>query len=165
MDSRPLMVLITKTAGLILMIYTLALFPAQLGTFFLLPERSLGQFLGFVLLPVAIPLITGLALFTFPATTVRSIAGVEALERNGTEALLQSVVFGGIGLYVAIDGILDVVYFGALRVLTRDAYDMAAFAEPTARAELIASVVSIIVGVVLLFRARGLAGLLRRIRS
>ena len=64
----------------------------------------------------------------------------------------------------ALQGALDIVYFAALHAYTLDEFAVGVFDDPTNLANLIASVLSLILGVVLLFGARGLSALIARLR-
>jgi len=156
--------LIVKTSGLLLIIYTLALFPDRLAGYLLSPERSGFLLAGFVLFPVVVQLLIGAFLFSFPALTAGAVAGTQPGQGSELERRLQSVVFAGIGLYVALQGALDIAYYAALHAYTRDGYDVGVFDDPTNRANLIASVLSLFLGVALLVGARGLLALIARLR-
>lgn len=164
MEPRSLVALIVKTAGLLLIIYTLALSPERVADYALSGERSGYLLAGFVVLPIVVPLLIGALLFAFPAITAGAVAGANTAASSDLERMLQAVIFAGIGLYVGVQGALDVAYYASLHAFTMDEYAVAPFDDPINRAGLISSVLSLIIGGVLLVSSRGFSALVAKVR-
>ncbi len=164
MDPRTLVAVIVKTAGLLLVIYAFVLFSDRVGAYLLSPEQSRYLLFGLVLFPVAVPLALGALLFALPATVAAAVAGTRSTDAAGLERLLQAVIFAGIGLYVALQSALSLAYYLALLAHTRGDYAVDAFGNPSTRASVIANVAGVLVGIVLLVGARGLAALIVKLR-
>jgi hypothetical protein len=163
-DQRALVALIVKTAGLVLIVYTLALSPDRIASYLFSEEQSGSLFLGLVLFPLAVPSLIGAFLLVFPATTASAVVGTFSADSSDLERVLQAVVFGGIGLYLALQGSLDLAYYAARHAYGRDQYAVDALAEPTTRASLVSSIVSLLLGVALLLGARGFSALVIKLR-
>jgi hypothetical protein len=163
-EQRSLVALILKTAGLLLIINTLIWLPDRVAGYMFGAERSPYLFVGLVLLPLAVPLIAGALLFWFPATVAGAVSGPQPAPGSDLERMLQAVIFAGIGLWVTLQGVLDVAYYVALHTYVQDEFAARPLDDPVNRAGLISSVLSLILGVVLLLSARGLSALIARIR-
>jgi hypothetical protein len=163
-DYRALVVLIVKTAGLILVLYTIALLPGRIGGYVLEPERSNALFVWWVLAPFLLPLAVGLFMWWFPASSARSVVGAPFAGGGEIERLVQPLVFSGIGLFLVLDGIETLAYYFALSAYMKEAYAGGALEDPSARADVASNIVSVVIGVVLILGGRGLSALLYRLR-
>ena len=165
MDPRALMAVIVKTAGLLLLLYALMQLPDRVASYVLSPERSGDLLLGLVVFPAAISLAVGVLLFWFPATVASVAAGTRLVETPAAERMLQAVIFAGIGLYTALQSALNLAYYVALFAHTDVDYENASLGDPKIPADVIANVVGLVLGLVLLFSARGVAALVSKIRN
>lgn len=159
------MAVIVKTAGLLLLLYAMMQFPDRIASYVLSPERSGYLLVGLVLFPLAIQLAVGASLLWFPATVASVVAGTRSVETAAAERMLQAVIFAGIGLYMALQSALNLAYYLALFAHTDVDYAGASLGDPTIPASVIANVVGVVVGVVLLFSARGVAALVSKLRN
>ena len=163
MDARTIVGLIVKTAGLVLLIYTLALAPDRIVRFLASGETSGASLFATVLFPLAVPLATGAFLFSFPAVSTNAVVGKGTSADLGSN--LQVVVFSGIGLYFLLRGAITVAYYVALLFFYEDRYQTASLADPAAKASFASALFSVGIGAGLLVGARGLSGLLTRLRQ
>lgn len=155
---------ITRTFGFILIVYTLAVAPDRFISLSAEPERSLLLVTGILVLPSLIPLAIGLALFFMPATISRAVTGSEAPE-TGLARQVQPLIIGGIGLYLALTAILDLIYYAMLQVYSQQEYAFSAFEDPATRANMVTTFAQLALGLAAMLGGRGLSGLLRRIRQ
>jgi hypothetical protein len=163
-DYRALVVLIVKTAGLILVLYTIALLPDRIGGYVLSPERSNALFIGMVLVPFLVPLVIGGFMLWFPASSARAVVGSPFATGTDLERLVQPLVFSGIGLFLALDGVRALAYYFALNAYIDEVYADSPFSDPSARADVASNIVSLVIGVALILGARGLSALVHRLR-
>ena len=77
---------------------------------------------------------------------------------------LQSLVFAAIGLYVAIDSLLDLIWYGTLYHMAQKQGGYDVFSDPQNSAGLFTAVIGLVLGLALIFGARGLANFVRRLR-
>lgn len=164
MDYRALVVLIVKTAGLILVLYTIALLPGRIGGYALEPERTNALLVWWVLVPFLLPLAIGAFMWWFPASSARSVVGAPFAAGGDIERLVQPLVFSGIGLFLVLDAVQALTYYFALSVYMQEAYAGGALEDPTARADVASNIVSLVIGVVLVVGGRGLSAVLHRLR-
>jgi hypothetical protein len=163
-DYRALVVLIVKTAGLVLLLYTVALLPDRLGGYVLSPEKTNALFVGFVVIPFLVPFVIGAFMLWLPATSARAVVGTPFTSGTDLERLVQPLIFGGIGLFLALDGVRALAYYLALSAYSQEVYSADALAEPAARADVVSNVVSLVIGVALMLGARGLSAAVHRLR-
>ena len=164
MDYRALVVLIVKTAGLILVLYTIALLPDRVGGYILSPERSNTLFVGMVVVPFLVPMAIGAFMLWLPASSARAVVGAPFAAGTDLERLVQPLIFSGIGLFLALDGVRALAYYFALNAYMQEAYAQGALADPSARADVASNVVSLMIGVALMLGARGLSAVVHRLR-
>ena len=164
MDYRALVVLIIKTAGLVLVLYTIALLPGRVGSYVLSPERSNALFVGWVLVPFLVPVVIGVFMLVFPASSARAVVGPSFATGTDLERVVQPLVFSGIGLFLALDGVRALAYYFALNAYMEEAYAGSAFSDPAARADVASNIVSLVIGVALILGARGLSAAVHRVR-
>ena len=162
MEPRTIVALIVKTAGLLLLIYAVVLAPDRVAGYLGAPQKSGALLFGWVLFPVAVPLAVGAFLFLFPAVSASAVVGRGS--GSAIDANLQVVIFSGIGLYTLLQGSISLAYYIALRLFLAN-YDPASLADPTTKARLAGAVRSVVLGAALLLGARGLSGLLNRLRA
>ena len=93
------------------------------------------------------------------------VAGTRSVETPAAERMLQAVIFAGIGLYMALQSALNLAYYLALFAHTDVDYADASLGDPTIPASVIANIVGVVVGVVLLFSARGVAAVVSKLRN
>jgi hypothetical protein len=155
---------VIKTFGLILIAYTIAVFPDRLLLYAADSDQSFLLLLGVVALPSIVPLAIGLALFSLPATVSRVVLGAETQEAEIAKQV-QPLIIGGIGLYLALMALLDLIYFGMLQVYSRQEFQFSYVEDPSARAGVFAAFAQLALGLITFFGARGLSGLLRKIRQ
>ena len=164
MDYRALVVLIVKTAGLILVLYTVALLPDRVGGYVLSPEKSNALFLGMVVVPFLVPAVIGVLMLWFPASSARGVVGAPFAAGTDLERLVQPLIFSGIGLFLALDGVRALAYYLALDAYMDETYAQDALADPSARADVVSNVVSLVIGVALILGGRGLSAVIHRLR-
>lgn len=164
MDYRALVVLIVKTAGLIFVLYVIAMLPDRIVMYAMSPQRSGGFFVGFVVLPFIVPLVIGACMLWLPASSARAVVGAPFAAGTDLERLVQPLIFSGIGLFLVLDGVRALGYYVALKAFSQDVYAADALADPSARADVVSNVVSLVIGVVLVLGARGLSALVQRLR-
>ena len=105
MDYRALVVLIVKTAGLILILYVVAMLPDRIVTYTLSPQRSSVLFVGFIVLPFIVPMVIGACMLWLPASSARAVVGAPFTAGTDLERLVQPLIFSGIGLFLVLDGV------------------------------------------------------------
>jgi hypothetical protein len=165
-DYRALVVLIVKTAGLILVLYTIALLPDRLGSYLLSAEslRSNALFVGMVVVPFLVPMAIGAFMLLLPATSARAVVGAPFTPGTELERLVQPLIFSGIGLFLALDGVRALAYYVAFNAYAQEVYPGGTVEDPSARADIVSNVVSLVIGVALLLGARGLSAALHKLR-
>jgi hypothetical protein len=165
-DYRALVVLIVKTAGLVLVLYAIALLPDRLGSYLLSAEsfRSNALFVGMVIVPFIVPMAIGAFMLWLPATGARAVVGAPFASGTELERLVQPLIFSGIGLFLALDGVRALAYYAAFNAYTREVYAGGTVDDPSARADIVSNVVSLVIGVALVLGARGLSAALHRLR-
>jgi len=159
-DYRALVVLIIKTAGLVLVLQTIALLPDRLVGYFTAFERSSALFVGLVVVPFVVPMAIGVLMLWLPATTARAVVGAPLASGTDLERLIQPLIFSGIGLFFSLEGVRALAYYVAFNHYAQDAYAN----DPAARADVVSNVVSLAIGAALMLGARGLSGLVQKLR-
>jgi len=162
-DQRAIFTVIVKTAGLLLLIYTLLLAQYQIVTYLLGGKGSGMLLLGLVVFPVILPAAVGAFLFRFPNVAAQSLVGDSPAIPSDFHERLQVVIFSGIGLYFLIQGATRISYYVSLYAFFDD--QTGSFADPTRRANFVSAAISTALGVWLVLGARGVAGLVTRLRS
>ncbi len=128
------------------------------------PERSNALLIGMVVVPLLVPMAIGGFMLWLPALSARAVVGASFAAGTELERVVQPLIFGGIGLFLALDGLRALAYYFALNAYTQEAYAADAFADPSARADVASNVVSLIIGVALILGARGLSSVVHRLR-
>ncbi|MEM7221700.1 MAG: hypothetical protein AAF495_01890 [Pseudomonadota bacterium] len=164
MDVRALASLITRTAGLVLLVIALADFPYRFADFAYAELRTGVTFLGTVVLPVALPLVVGLALIIWPGRVANSLVAPSSDEPPKIPDALQSLVFAAIGLYLAADAALDLIWLGTFHFMAQAQGGYDVLADPQNSASLVTGVLGLGLGLILIFGAKGLTGFVRGLR-
>ena len=134
-------------------------------------KMGLGSILLVAAVSILIPVLLGVFLIYFPATTGRILRLPGDAPAESDIAPLQRVAFGTIGLWLALTALLDGVYvFSKLQLYRRFVEDMPSYGRapailPDDFATLITAAVQLCFGMWLLFGNRGLANVLHRVRK
>lgn len=164
MDYRAVVVLIVKTAGLVLVLYTIAVLPVHIGSYIANPEPSNALLVWTVVVPFIVPAAVGFFMVWLPATTARAVVGAPFALGTELERLVQPLIFSGIGLYVMVEAVRVLAYYLGLDAYSRELYATGAFVDPSVRADVASHVLLLVIGVALLLGARGLSALIHRLR-
>jgi hypothetical protein len=164
MDYRAVAALITKTAGLLFVIFVLATFPERLADYVHSGQGGVTFFLGGLVLPTVIPLAAGLLLMLLPATISGVVMGKASDVPPHLPQELQTLVFAGIGLYLMVQSILDLVFYWTLHRGASELVGPSFEFDPETRAGFYTSIVALLFGICLMVGAKGLSHLLRKVR-
>jgi hypothetical protein len=164
-DYRAVVVLIVKTAGLVLVLYTIAMLPVYIGSYYSSPEPSNALLVWSVAVPFIVPAAVGIFMVWLPATTARVVVGAPFAVGTELERLIQPLIFSGIGLYLVVDAVGTLAYYLALNGYSKEQfYTSSVFDDPSARADVASNILSLVMGIALLLGARGLSVLIHRLR-
>ena len=136
MQPRELAAVITKTFGLLLIVYALAIFPSNISTLANAAESSTGDLLAIVAAPSLVPIVFGLILFLLPGTISSAVTGRSDPADQGYADEIGPLIFAGIGLYVTLMAVADLIYFAILGEYSRRDYLVDVFADPYTRADM-----------------------------
>jgi len=109
-------------------------------------------------------MVIGAFMLWFPASSARAVVGPSFATGTDLERVVQPLVFSGIGLFLALDGVRALAYYFALNAYMEEAYAGGALSEPSARADVASNIVSLVIGVALILGARGLSAVVHRVR-
>ncbi|MDH5178648.1 MAG: hypothetical protein OEZ39_19895 [Gammaproteobacteria bacterium] len=143
-----------RTAGLVLIIYTLAKTPVHTMAYSIRPEYGILSYL----LPFSIPIIAGILLFLFPNTIGNNLskASPEILSVENPKRLVQigCIVLGLVFLFFSIsDAVVHVTIALMLWLSDKHELGMLTFDIPGA----VATVIEIIFSLFLIFKSKILA--------
>lgn len=165
MTNRRIDLVLVKLGAVVILIMALAglaNYLVYLNTLRLTAVTAIGFLFTFVA-----PILIAAALWLFPSTVVGKIELESSPEYGDADFILLGVTL--IGLYAFVFGVIDLVYFEALRHAEQQAIDperTAVFAVPSphAIAGRYTNLVQIVIGLGLLVGKRQIARLLRRAR-
>jgi hypothetical protein len=163
-DQRAIVAVIVKTTGLLLLIYTLLFAPERIVDYLMAGKGSVALLFGAVVFPVVLPAAVGVFLFRFPSVAAKSVIGNSPAISSDFHAQLQVVIFSGIGLYFLMQGATRIAFYVSLYALFDNQY-AGSLSDPARRANLVSAAVSTALGVWLVLGARGVAGLVAKLRS
>ena len=163
MDQRAIVVLIVKTAGLLLLIYTLLFAPERIVDYLISGKGSVMLLFGAVVFPIVLPAAVGAFLFRYPSVAAKSVVGNSPAISSDFHAQLQVVIFSGIGLYFLMEGATRIAFYVSLALI--DNQYAGSLSDPSRRANLVSTAVSTALGVWLVLGARGVAGLVAKLRA
>ena len=157
--------LVVRTLGWALVMYTLATFPDRLIFYFGAADGWAGVSVAGVLFSTLLPVVVGLLLLLFPERVARHLGGSGVQVPGDLQTGLAPIVFGGIGLYVALNAVLDLTYYWLLSRSSPEGPGFEFLSDAGTRAEVATTVLALFLGLGLLVGARGLSGLLAKLRG
>ena len=164
-DYRAVAALIIKTAGLLLALYTLVQIPDRVVGHWITGDGSAALFVGTVLAPILLPLGVAWVLFVFPSSVARSVVGTSSVDGSELRQTLQPVIFSSIGLFLALQGALTLIYYATYYYYAVEANVLNPFSDPTTHAHAVSSGFTFAVGVALFLGGRGLSNAVLKLRN
>jgi hypothetical protein len=175
MEHRALAALMVRLVGLWELVVAVGSIPASILPFFepaYLQKAGLAVALASAFSMFGVPFILGLLLIYFPKTVVTRVLRIEGIEpQDGGEArFLERVAVSALGLWFAVQAVIDQVYhlskWHLYRRMMVDSYSGAAGPSigPQEYAGIIAATIQLALGLWLLLGARGLVNALERLR-
>lgn len=161
MDIRVISTLITKTSGLILVVYALAMFPNLFATFSFQTDQTFMLMLGAIIVPSIVPAGIGLLLFFRPKTITNAVLGKDVLEDQYHE--IQAILFATVGLYLITTALLDLIYYGLLAHYISET-DVGIMNDAAYTADIITLAIQLFIGFIVALGAKGLSSLLYKFR-
>jgi hypothetical protein len=179
MDYRSFASLALRLAGVFILVCAIAGIPNTSVNLYMFGTRNeltppLLVTLAPALFSVSGSVIIGLLLIYFPSTVVNRVVARDPAVTEGSIAYrdLQSLAFSVLGLYFICVGLFDLMYWAARGRLYYLAIDEAAAAFPRLPSlapdefgGLVSATLQVVGGVALFFGARGLSGLVERLRG
>jgi len=165
-----------RMVGLWELVVAMNAIPGAIGPFFnpeYIAKAGFGMLVAAGLFSVGIPLLLGIALIYFPGAVTTGVLRIQppaAPESNDTH-LLERVAIAALGLWFAVQGVLDGVHaFSRWHLYRRFVEEQYPGATGPAIgtqefAGLITAVLQLVVGLWLLLGSRGLANALARLRG
>ena len=162
MRHSELSALITKCAGLILIVFSLAAFPYRFAEFAQSYENLAPYMFFGLVLPLLVPLCAGAFLFWLPATVSDKLVSEKESKGFGELAqTLRSVLFSILGVYFAISATLDLAFYAVMSGFHDDYTGSYLFEDPEARAGRIVAVIELVLAVLLIVGAKRLSRIFR----
>jgi hypothetical protein len=163
-DYNSIVRLTLKLFGVGLIVYgalTASVYLVPLITNQRLPH--LGAYLPFVL-PLAVPFVFGVVLWLYPAAVANTVIDVKTKSPDNEWAIhIERIGVSLLGLYLLFFAISDLTYQLTVLLAKQDAVGRSVPGNVTAL--IVANTVEFVVAALLLFRARGIAALLRKLRG
>jgi len=182
MDYKDLTALLIKTAATVILFWYVAAFPAALvNVFFMFKNEAIYEQAShvavlqgaiFTLLPQLLGLLLALFVFLFPrSVSNKLVAGAPLSSQPQFLAAFQYAALRLVGLYFIYRGVVDVAYY-VTKLYVRDAEQLMAYGRgvpsswsPDEAAGLVSSLVEIVFAVWLVLGARGIVGIVDRLRG
>ena len=174
MEHRALAALMVRLVGLWELVVAAGSVPASILPFFepgYVQKAGLAAIIGSGFSMFGIPLILGLLLIYFPNTVVTRVLRIEGIEPQGSKdtSLLERVAVSALGLWFAVQAVLDGIYnFSKWHLYRRMIEDYSSPAGPSIGpqefAGFMAAGIQLAVGLWLLLGTRGLVNALERLR-
>jgi hypothetical protein len=171
MDYRSITAMALRLSGVLILVNTVPSVPSFVYGFVSDDRASTGSAALLSMVSVAIPLIIALALIYFPSRVSKSLQGVEpSAEQRESTARIGEIAFISLGIYLVASALFDSAYYVVkIWLLHRDAAEHDFQERVPLAYDTIAGLVScglqVVIGLVLMFSARGLYGLIRRLRD
>ncbi len=164
-----------RMVGLWELVVAVNAIPGAIGPFFnpeYVAKAGVWLLIAAALFSIGIPLLLGLALIYFPGTVSTTVLRIEpAAEESKERPLLERVAIAALGLWFAVQALLDGVHvfsrWHLYRRFVEDQYPGATgpVIGPQEFAGLITAVLQFAIGLWLLLGSRGLANALSRLRG
>jgi hypothetical protein len=175
MEHRALAALMVRLVGLWELVVAAGSIPAAIVPFFesaYVQKAGLAVVLGSAFSLFGVPFIVGLFLIYFPNTVVTRVLRIESVEpqRRDDALFLERVAVAALGLWFAVQAVIDEVYhlskWYLYRRMIEDSYSSAAGPSigPQEFAGFVAATVQLALGLSLLLGARGLVNAFERLR-
>lgn len=166
MDYRTLTTLLLKIVGVGTVIYAVSNIPAYFLNYYAFQRESFLYFLGISIVPFTLTLALGLALWFFPAKVTNTIVADIGDSASSLDAgKLQTVAICTLGMWVLVEGVGNLSYWTTYLTMTHRIEPGATLMTPDHYADLLSVASEIVLGLILLLGARGIAALIYRLRT
>ncbi len=164
MSEKNILAVVIRIGAIVLIIDTLRAIPIN-WTFYSGTEEHVGSiFMYFTLLPSVVAVCIALLASLYPLLLLKGLTLGQVGEIENADQLVVGL-FAAIGLYILATGLSDLVYWQAYSRYFEEAAGMPTQLPISERANIMATIAEIVIGIGLMLGAKGLQSVLKRIRG
>lgn len=170
MDYRQLSNLLIKIAGIVIIVFAVTAIPGHINSFLYQGQETLAKFALWVILPLIVPLIVGLLMWSFPRTITNRIfeKDLEASGSNRVAEEIERIAVTILGLILLFFALSDLT-FNFVYVYFTNKENMGVITSfrisPEDWGHIIGTIVEIVFALIILLKAKGVVHFIRRLRA
>jgi len=169
MDIKQLSSLLVKVAGIVLIVYAISGIPNNINSYLFQGKDTAINFAVWVIIPVLFPFLIGMAMWKFPTIITNKVINGVSNEVEGNTfrelELIALTILGLVLLFFALSDItFNLIYVWATNQVNNSPVS-ALLISPEDWGHIAGTFVEIIFALVLLFRSKGVIGIIKKFRE